>query len=252
MLEALARTRPVRVSAGGSGVHAVVARDLDPARVAVVSGGGSGHEPAHAGLVGDGLLAAAVCGEFFASPSVEAVLSVVREVTGAGGCLLVVKNYTGDRLNFGLAAERARTEGLDVEVVVVADDVALPDNPQPRGLAGTVLVHKVAGHLARDGADLATVAAAAREVASGVATMSLSPTSALLPGQDGDRRTAELGLGIHNEPGAREIEPSGAEEAVALVLEPLLAVVDGRHGADTPWWPCSTTPAAARPRSWPC
>jgi len=234
MLEALARTRPVRVSAEGSGVHAVVARDLDPARVAVVSGGGSGHEPAHAGLVGDGLLAAAVCGEFFASPSVEAVLSVVREVTGAAGCLLVVKNYTGDRLNFGLAAERARTEGLDVEVVVVADDVALPDNPQPRGLAGTVLVHKVAGHLARDGADLATVAAAAREVASGVATMSLSLTSALLPGQDGDRRTAELGLGIHNEPGAREIEPSGAEEAVALVLEPLLAVVDGRHGAGTP------------------
>jgi len=234
MLEGLARTRPLRVTAADSDVRAVVRRDLDPGKVAVVSGGGSGHEPAHAGLVGEGLLAAAVCGEFFASPTVEAVLGVVREVTGPGGCLLVVKNYTGDRLNFGLAAERARGEGLAVEVVVVADDVALPDNPQPRGLAGTVLVHKVAGHLAREGADLATVAARAREVATAVATLSLSLTSALLPGQDGERRTAELGLGIHNEPGAREIEPSGAADAVDLVLGPLLEVVDARHGSDVP------------------
>lgn len=234
MLEALARTRPVRVSGAGSGVMAVVRADLDPRQVAVVSGGGSGHEPAHAGLVGEGLLAAAVCGDFFASPSVEAVLSVVREVTGPAGCLLVVKNYTGDRLNFGLAAERARAEGLEVEVVVVADDVALPDNPQPRGLAGTVLVHKVAGHHARRGADLATVAAAARRTAGDCLTLSLALSSALLPGQSGERRSAELGLGIHNETGARDVDPSGADDAVGLVLDALLPVVDERHGADAP------------------
>ncbi len=233
MLEALARTRPVKVSEPGSGVRAVVRADLDPDLVAVVSGGGSGHEPSHAGLVGDGLLSAAVCGAFFASPSVEEVLTVIREVTGPGGCLLVVKNYTGDRLNFGLAAERARTEGLAVEVVTVADDVALPENPQPRGLAGTVLVHKVAGHHARNGADLATVAAAARQVSADLLTLSLSLSSALLPGQDGERRSAELGLGIHNEAGVRDVEPAGAREAVDLVLEPLLEAFDARHGSGT-------------------
>lgn len=234
MLEALARTRPVRVSEPGSGVTALVRAEVDPDQVAVVSGGGSGHEPAHAGLVGEGLLTAAVCGDFFASPSVEEVLSVVREVTGPAGCLMVVKNYTGDRLNFGLAAERARAEGLDVEVAVVADDIALPDNPQPRGLAGTVLVHKVAGHHARRGDDLATVAAAARRTAGACSTLSLALSSALLPGQDGERRSAELGLGIHNETGVRDVDPAGAEDAVGLVLDTLLPVVDERHGPDTP------------------
>lgn len=233
MIEALARTRPVRLSRT-AGVRSVVRTDADDTAVAVVSGGGSGHEPAHAGLVGDGLLSAAVCGDFFASPSVEAVLATIREVTRDAGCLLVVKNYTGDRLNFGLAAERARAEGLKVEVVTVADDVALPDNDQPRGLAGTVLVHKVAGHLARDGFDLATVVSAARHIAEETRTLSLSLSSALLPGQDGERRGAELGLGIHNESGARSIEPTDAADAVRTVLGPLVEGHDAAHGPDSP------------------
>ncbi len=244
MLEALARTRPLRVSEPGSGVRAVVRADLDPQQVAVVSGGGSGHEPSHAGLVGDGLLSAAVCGAFFASPSVEEVLTVIREVTGPGGCLLVVKNYTGDRLNFGLAAERARTEGLEVEVVTVADDVALPENPQPRGLAGTVLVHKVAGHHARNGADLATVAAAARQVSADLLTLSLSLSSALLPGQDGERRSAELGLGIHNEAGCarrgagrrpRGRRPGARAVARRLRRAPRCRRLDGRPAQRHRW-----------------
>ena len=101
----------------------------DRSRVALISGGGSGHEPAHAGFVGAGMLTAAVCGEVFASPSVEAVLAGILAVTGEAGCLLIVKNYTGDRLNFGLAAERARARGLKVSMLVVDDDVALPDLP---------------------------------------------------------------------------------------------------------------------------
>ena len=105
----------------------MVRADWDRRKVAVVSGGGAGHEPAHAGFVGDGMLTAAVCGEIFASPSVDAVLAAILAVTGDAGCLLVVKNYTGDRLNFGLAAERARAMGLAVEMVIVADDVAIPD-----------------------------------------------------------------------------------------------------------------------------
>src|SRR5262245_43953895 len=115
--------------------------------VAVISGGGSGHEPAHAGYVGRGMLSAAVAGDVFTSPSPDTVLAAIRATTGPRGALLIVKNYTGDRLNFGLAAELARSEGIPVESVVVADDAALAGagGAGPRGLAGTVLIHKVAG-----------------------------------------------------------------------------------------------------------
>src|SRR5436853_4216232 len=119
-----------------------------PRRVAVLSGGGSGHEPAHAGYVGAGMLSAAVAGDVFTSPSPDAVLAAIRATTGPAGALLIIKNYTGDRLNFGLAAELARAEGIAVETVIVADDVALAASPEHagrRGLAGTILVHKIAG-----------------------------------------------------------------------------------------------------------
>ena len=123
-------------------IKVVVRSDWDRSKVALISGGGSGHEPSHAGFVGQGMLTAAVCGDVFASPSVDAVLAAILAVTGPQGCLLIVKNYTGDRLNFGLAAERARSIGLKVSMVVVDDDIALPDIPQPRGLAGTLLSTK--------------------------------------------------------------------------------------------------------------
>ena len=192
--------------------------------VAVVSGGGAGHEPSHAGWVADGLLKAAVCGDVFASPSVDAVLAGILAVTGEAGCLLVVKNYTGDRLNFGLAAERAKTLGLKVGMVVVSDDIALPDADQPRGLAGTVLVHKVAGYHAARGADLETVAARAGEVAGAVRSMSLSLATCDLPGQPARSydAQAELGLGIHGEPGVQKVTVESAQQAAALLVEPLL------------------------------
>ena len=123
-------------------IRVVVRRDLNKNNVAVISGGGSGHEPAHVGFIGKGMLTAAVCGDLFASPSVDAVLTAIQAVTGEAGCLLIVKNYTGDRLNFGLAAEKAKRYGLKVEMAIVADDIALPDNKQPRGIAGTALVHE--------------------------------------------------------------------------------------------------------------
>src|SRR3954471_22399193 len=136
--------------------HTVLVRADAPAAAArpvpVISGGGSGHEPAHAGYVGRGMLSAAVAGDVFTSPGPDAVLAAIRAVTGSPGALLIVKNYTGDRLNFGLAAEMARAEGYAVKTVIVADDVALAANARVgdegagrRGLAGTVLVHKVAG-----------------------------------------------------------------------------------------------------------
>ncbi|TXN74801.1 dihydroxyacetone kinase subunit DhaK, partial [Methylobacterium sp. WL18] len=134
---------------GDPDIRVVLRADLDADKVAVISGGGSGHEPAHAGFVGPGMLSAAVCGDVFASPSVDAVLAGILAVTGPAGCLLVIKNYAGDRLNFGLAAERARALGRKVETVIVSDDIALPAAKQPRGVAGTLFVHKVAGHAAR-------------------------------------------------------------------------------------------------------
>lgn len=208
-------------------IKVVLRADWDKSRVAVVSGGGAGHEPSHAGFVGRGLLTAAVSGEIFASPSVEAVLAAIRAVTGKPGCLLVVKNYTGDRLNFGLAAERARAEGFDVEMVIVADDIALPEIDQPRGVAGTLFVHKIAGHHAEAGDDLTTVAAAARAAAADIASLGVSLSSCSIPGQPHEARLGaeegELGLGIHGEPGVERIALQAAEAITALMAERLAA-----------------------------
>lgn len=206
-------------------IRVVLRTDWDKSRVAIVSGGGSGHEPAHAGFVGPGMLTAAVCGDVFASPSVDAVLAGILAVTGPAGCLLVVKNYTGDRLNFGLAVERARAFGLKVNMVIVGDDIALPDLPQSRGLAGTLFVHKVAGHLAEGGADLMAVTEAAERVIAGVKSIGMSLDTCTVPGSVKEARIApgkaELGLGIHGEPGVEQIGYTGAEQAMAAMVQKL-------------------------------
>ncbi len=210
-------------------IKVVCRTDHKPSRVAVISGGGSGHEPAHAGFVGRGMLTAAVCGEVFASPSVDAVLAGILAVTGKGGCLLIVKNYTGDRLNFGLAAEKARALGRKVEMVVVADDIAIPGMLQPRGVAGTLFVHKIAGHLAEKGAALAVVADAARKAAKATVSLGISLNSCTLPGVGREDRVphgkAELGLGIHGEPGVELIDFVGAKQAASLLVAKLFAGV---------------------------
>ncbi len=207
-------------------IKVVVRTDWDRSKVALVSGGGSGHEPAHAGFVGQGMLTAAVCGDVFASPSVDAVLAGILAVTGKAGCLLIVKNYTGDRLNFGLAAERARAFGLRVSMVIVDDDVALPDLPQPRGVAGTLFVHKIAGALAEAGADLDAVTAAAQRVIAGAVSFGMSLDTCTVPGAPKEARIdpgkAELGLGIHGEAGVEQVEFQGARDAMAMVAARLL------------------------------
>ncbi|QYK40483.1 MAG: dihydroxyacetone kinase subunit DhaK [Paracoccaceae bacterium] len=206
-------------------IKVVVRADWDRAKVALVSGGGSGHEPSHAGFVGRGMLTAAVCGDVFASPSVDAVLAGILAVTGPAGCLLIVKNYTGDRLNFGLAAERARAFGLRVAMVVVDDDVALPDLPQPRGVAGTLFVHKIAGGMAEAGADLETIEKMARSVISGAISIGMSLDTCTVPGSPKEDRIgtgkAELGLGIHGEPGVEQVDFAGARAAIAMVADRL-------------------------------
>lgn len=206
-------------------IRVVVRTDWDRSKVALVSGGGSGHEPAHAGFVGRGMLTAAVCGDVFASPSVDAVLAGILAVTGSAGCLLIVKNYTGDRLNFGLAAERARAFGLAVEMVIVDDDIALPDLPQARGVAGTLFVHKIAGAMAEEGADLETIAETAQRVVDGAISIGMSLDTCTVPGSTKEARIpdgkAELGLGIHGEPGVEQVAFTTAAAAMAMVVERL-------------------------------
>lgn len=199
-------------------------------KVAVISGGGSGHEPAHAGFVGEGMLTAAICGDVFASPPVDSILAGIRAVTGPMGCLLIVTNYTGDRLNFGLATEQAKSEGYKVEMVIVGDDCALPP-PRGiagrRGLAGTILVHKVAGAAAASGLSLADVAAEAKHASEMVGTMGVALSVCTLPGQVTSDRLGpgkmELGLGVHGEPGAAVADLQPVDVVVSHVLNQILS-----------------------------
>ncbi len=212
-------------------IKVVTRTDWDRSRVALVSGGGSGHEPSHAGFVGQGMLTAAVCGDVFASPSVDAVLAGILAVTGKPGCLLIVKNYTGDRLNFGLAAERARAFGLKVSMVIVDDDIALPDLPQARGVAGTLFVHKIAGAMAESGADLDTITAAATATIHGAVSIGMSLDTCTVPGSPKEDRIsagkAELGLGIHGEAGIEQVDFTGARSAMQRIAEKLLPHMGG-------------------------
>ncbi len=243
MLEGIARQSPHLAILGDE--HVLVRKTLpEPSQraVAVLSGGGSGHEPAHGGYVGDGMLSAAVCGEVFTSPSTDAVLAAIRATAGPNGALLVVKNYTGDRLNFGLAAELARAECIPVETVVVADDVSLRERVargQRRGIAGTVLIHKLAGAAAARGLPLARVAAIAREAAADLGTMGVALDGCTIPGADKSGfsladHEIELGLGIHGEKGVERTAPLPADALVDTLLSSIvgdLALAGGERVA---------------------
>ena len=214
---------------GAEDIHVVLRKDWQKERVAVLSGGGSGHEPAHAGFVGKGMLTGAICGQLFASPGVDAILAAIRAVTGQAGCLLIVKNYTGDRLNFGIAAEQAKALGLNVELVIIGDDIALGRTDKARGIAGTVLVHKIAGAAAEAGQSLTEVAALARKVAGSLSSigLALSDCNVFTPDQEPrlGENEAELGLGIHGEAGVERIPMAGLDTLVARTAEKLEAAL---------------------------
>jgi dihydroxyacetone kinase len=204
--------------------------------VAVISGGGSGHEPAHAGYIGAGMLSAAVAGEVFTSPSSDSVFAAIKAVAGRPGALLVVKNYTGDRLNFGLAAEMARAEGISVEMVIVDDDVALKGTVQgagARGLAGTVLIHKLLGAAAAEGMSLAGLRTEGRAAVESMGTMGVSFSAGTSPSVgrpsfELGEREMELGLGIHGEPGVKRTEVQPADQLTETLLGEVLQY--GRFG----------------------
>lgn len=213
----------------GGHARVVLRCPLDKTKVSVISGGGSGHEPLHAGLVGPGLLTAAVCGGVFASPSADAVLEAIVATTDEAGCLLIVKNYTGDTLNFGLAAERAKLLGYNVQTVTVADDVGRGRDPRPRGIAGVVFVHKVAGHFADAGGSLTDVAKAADAAARRTFSIGIARGTCHVPGSERTPRLqpgeAEVALGIHGEAGREVVKLESAAQVVGIAADSLADLV---------------------------
>lgn len=205
-------------------------------KVGVISGGGSGHEPMHGGFVGLGMLDAACPGAVFTSPVPDQMLAATKAVDGGAGVLHIVKNYTGDVMNFELAAELAQAEGIDVTAVVIADDVAVQDSLYTagrRGVGGTVLAEKIVGAAAEEGQDLAAVTALCQRVQDNVRSMGMALTSCTVPAagkptfEIGDDEM-EIGIGIHGEPGRERRSIASADEITEALMTPILD--DGGFG----------------------
>lgn len=199
-------------------------------KVALISGGGSGHEPSHAGFVGDGMLSAAVCGAVFTSPTPDQILEAIKAADEGAGVFMVIKNYSGDIMNFEMAQEMAEMEDIAVDNIVVDDDIAVEDSLYTqgrRGVAGTVLVHKILGHAAREGKSLSEIKALAERLVPNIKTLGLALSGATVPevGKAGfvlEDDEFEYGIGIHGEPGYKKekLQPSAtlAKELVDKLL----------------------------------
>lgn len=233
MIDGLCKAYPQYVRRlAGTGV--VVRTEKKKGKVALISGGGSGHEPAHGGYVGYGMLDAAVAGAIFTSPTPDQVYEGIKAVATGQGVLMIVKNYTGDVMNFEMASEMAQMDDIAVDYVVVNDDVAVKDSLYTtgrRGVAGTVLVHKIAGAKAEQGATLAEVKQTAQKVIDNVRTMGMAITPCIVPaaGKPGfelGEDEMEIGIGIHGEPGTHREPLKKANEIAEHLLEKILADID--------------------------
>ena len=199
-------------------------------KVAVISGGGAGHEPLHAGFVGKGMLDAAISGNVFSSPSPDRIGSAIEQVSCGKGVLMVIKNYSGDIMNFGLSADLAEMDDIEVAQVIVKDDVAVPDREEGtgrRGIAGTVFVHKIAGAKAEQGASLAEVKEAAEKAIRNIRTMGVAMTPCILPavGKPGFQIAddeIEIGMGIHGEKGIETTKIKTAKEIAEILVGRIL------------------------------
>ncbi|EJQ84975.1 dihydroxyacetone kinase [Bacillus toyonensis] len=215
-------------------------KEMNENKVTLISGGGSGHEPAHAGLVGKGMLDAAVCGDVFASPSQIQVYQAIKETASKKGTLLIIKNYSGDIMNFKNGAHLAKEDGIEVDYVKVDDDIAVEDSLYTvgrRGVAGVILVHKIAGAAAEAGMDLGAVKAVAEKAAANVRTIGLALTSCTVPASGSPTFTLaedemEYGVGIHGEPGIKREKTMSADELAKRMTNDLikdLGVKDGEE-----------------------
>ena len=233
MIEGIAKEAPDKLRKLPEG-NIIVRKTKKEGKVALVSGGGSGHEPAHAGYVGSGMLDCAVAGAVFTSPTPDQIYEGIKAVAADRGVLAVVKNYTGDILNFEMAIDMAKDEGVNADYVVVNDDVAVKDSLYTtgrRGVAGTIFVHKIAAARAEEGASLAEVKSCAEHVIENVRSMgmAISPCTVPAAGKPGFTLAddeVEIGIGIHGEPGTSREKILSANEAAKRLLDSILADLD--------------------------
>lgn len=223
------------------GFEIIARNEQSTGQVGLISGGGSGHEPAHAGFVGDGMLSAAIAGAVFTSPTPDQILEAIKEADQGAGVFMVVKNYSGDIMNFEMAQELAEMEGIEVASVVVDDDIAVENSLYTqgrRGVAGTIFVHKILGHAAREGKSLAEIKDLADKIVPNIHTIGLALSGATVPevGKPGfvlAEDEIEYGIGIHGEPGYRKesMQPSRqlAEELTGKLLEAFEAKAGERY-----------------------
>ena len=233
MLSGIAKMHPEYVKRL-EGLDVIVRKNKKEGKVALISGGGSGHEPAHAGYVGYGMLDAAVAGPVFTSPTPDQIYEAIKATDAGKGTLFIIKNYTGDVMNFDMAAEMAAMEDIKVEQVIVNDDVAVKDSLYTtgrRGVAGTVFVHKIAGAAAEEGRSLDEVKKVAEKVIANVRTMgvAISPCTVPAAGKPGfeiNDDEMEVGIGIHGEPGTHKEKLTSADEITAHLLDCILKDLD--------------------------
>ena len=233
MIEGLAKATPKKLRKLDEG-NIIVRTLKQEGKVALVSGGGSGHEPAHGGYVGEGMLDCAVAGSVFTSPTPDQIYEGIKAVATEAGVLAIVKNYTGDVLNFEMAIDMAKEEGVHADYVIVNDDVAVKDSLYTtgrRGVAGTIFVHKIAGARAEEGASLAEVKACAEHVIKNVRSMGMAIAPCTVPaaGKHGFTLAddeVEIGIGIHGEPGTSREKMLSANEAAKRLLDTILADLD--------------------------
>ena len=233
MIEGLAKAAPKKLRKLDEG-NIIVRTPKKEGKVALVSGGGSGHEPAHGGYVGNGMLDCAVAGSVFTSPTPDQIYEGIKAVATEAGVLAIVKNYTGDVLNFEMAIDMAKEEGVHADYVIVNDDVAVKDSLYTtgrRGVAGTIFVHKIAGARAEEGASLAEVKACAESVIKNVRSMGMAIAPCTVPaaGKHGftlAEDEVEIGIGIHGEPGTSREKMLSANEAAKRLLDTILADLD--------------------------
>ena len=233
MIEGLAKAAPKKLRKLDEG-NIIVRTPKKEGKVALVSGGGSGHEPAHGGYVGEGMLDCAVAGSVFTSPTPDQIYEGIKAVATEAGVLAIVKNYTGDVLNFEMAIDMAKEEGVHADYVIVNDDVAVKDSLYTtgrRGVAGTIFVHKIAGARAEEGASLAEVKACAEHVIKNVRSMGMAIAPCTVPAARKHGFTladdeVEIGIGIHGEPGTSREKMLSANEAAKRLLDTILADLD--------------------------
>lgn len=207
-------------------------------KVAIISGGGSGHEPAHAGFVGEGMLSAAICGAVFTSPTPDQILEAIKQSDEGAGVFMVIKNYSGDVMNFEMAKDLAEMEGIAVESVVVDDDIAVDDSlytQGKRGVAGTIFVHKILGNAAENGKSLSEIKELADKLVPNIHTVGLALSGATVPevGKPGfvlDENEIEFGIGIHGEPGYRREKMQQSYDLAKELVNKLLENFDDTEG----------------------